>query len=112
MGLTVAVPLKELEDLDQEQRRVYLQSLAEQMQPALRRAAGGLDPQGPVSVRLHDSEDHPIMGQIMAVTIAAPFDADALPADCEFYAAYNGGRGGVHQADQGPLIAGGGPVGP
>lgn len=103
MGLTVAIPVADMPDT-RAQATAYVQGLAEQAQESLKRAAGGIAPAGPVAVNLSNAQDDPLLGRIYALTLAAPFDADALPVDCEFYAAYNGGAGGVHQPDQGPLV--------
>lgn len=105
MGLTVAVPARDMPDT-RAAARAYLQDLAEQQTEAVRIAAGGVQPDGPIAVKVDGPTQDPILGNIFAVTVAAPFDADRLPPDCEFYAAYNGGAGGTYQPDQGPLVAG------
>lgn len=105
-GLTVAIPARDMPQ-EREAARAYLQDLSEQMQVALRTAAGGVEPCGPLAVNLAGPEDNALMGPIFGFTLAGPFDADQFPPDCEFYAAY-GTPGGVVHADHGDLVAGGG----
>lgn len=106
MGLTVAIPARDMPQ-EREAARAYLQDLSEQMQAALKVAAGGVEPCGPLAVNLAGPEDNALLGPIFGFTIAAPIDADLLPPDCEFYAAYNGGAGGVIEAERGDMVTGG-----
>lgn len=104
MGLTVAIPARDMPDT-REAARAYVQNLAEQTTEAVKRAAGGVPPAGPFAVNLHPPSVDPILGRIYALTVAAPFDLDRLPADCEFYLAAT--SGGEYQPET-DAIAGGG----
>lgn len=85
MGLTVAVPAQYVQGLSPDDLRTEVRELGEQMQPALRHYVGGIDPAGPFAVDWAGPEDDPIQGPIYALTLAAPFDADRLPTDCQAY---------------------------
>lgn len=99
MGVTVAVPAKYVDGLSPADLQVEVQALGEQAQPALRHYVGGTIPQGPVAVDWAGPVDDPIQGGIYALSLAAPFDADQLPVDCQAYLDYNGGQGGTTEAD-------------
>lgn len=100
MGLTVAIKVGDMPQ-EREAARSYVRDLAEQAQHALRTFVGGIPMEGPLAVNLAGPVDDPLQGPIFGLTVAGPFDADRLPADCDAYVAYNGGQGGTIQHDQG-----------
>jgi hypothetical protein len=105
IGVTVAVPAAEFDRPRRDLERM-LHDMGEQAQPMLRAFVGGTQPRGALSVKIDGPDDHPILGQIYAFTLAAPFETDDLPADCDAYVAFNGGAGGVIQPDVTPILGG------
>lgn len=99
MGVTIAVPAKYIDGRDPAELATDVRDLADQAQPALRHYVGGTTPQGPLAVNFAGPVDDPIQGTIYALTLAAPFDADQLPVDCQAYLDYSGGAGGQTEAD-------------
>lgn len=89
VGVSVMIRTADLQGMDRDQVRAYVQDLAEQATEELRRIAGGAEPVGPVSVRLDDTTEHALLGTIMPLHVAAPFDLDALPRDSEAFATYH-----------------------
>lgn len=106
MGVTTAVPARFVDPLTDAELREEVRDLGEQMQPALRHYVGGIQPEGPLAVDWAGPVDDPIQGRIYALSLAAPFDADRLPADCQAYLDHSVG-GGETQTEGDPEVMGG-----
>lgn len=94
IGLTVALQ----EDYVREAKsagvlEAEVRALTEQALAGLRGYVGGAKPVSEFAVNLAGPEDDPIQGSIYGLTVAAKFDTDDLPGDCEAYRVYVTERG-------------------
>lgn len=105
MGLSVLLPLSQVDGMSPDEVKRIIRDMGLQMTPLLRAFVGEAKPKGDPAFRVDGPEDHGLLGPVYVLSIAAPFETDDLPADCDAYLAFNGGRGGVIQHD--PNAAGG-----
>jgi len=106
MGLTVAIPARYITAATPDTMRSEVRDLAEQMIPRLRTYVGGATPRGPMSTKLDGPHNDTLQGNIYALTIAAPFDVNDLPVDCDAYLAFHGHAGRDEMAEFNPLAEG------
>lgn len=85
MGVTVAVAAHYVEGRPPEDLRSDVRDLADQIMPKLRIYVGQAKPQSPFATKFDGPVDDPLQGHIYALTVAALFDDDDLPADCNAY---------------------------
>lgn len=95
MGITVAVQADAVAafDGDPEGLRSEVRDLADQATVGLQRFVGGIRPRSEVAINFAGPENDPLQGWIYGLTVAAKFDTDDLPVDCEAYRVYVTERG-------------------
>lgn len=94
MGVVVAIQADDVQAAQQAGTLAdEIKGLAEQAQEGLRRFVGGAQPRSDLAINLDGPQEDPIQGTIYGLTLAAKFDTDDLPGDCEAYRIYVTERG-------------------
>lgn len=86
MGVTSAVKMADVQDMggDAAQDR-FIRECAVDLEQKLRRFVGDARPAGDAVFQVTGPHSDPLQGLIYVHTLAAPFDPDTLPTDCDAY---------------------------
>jgi hypothetical protein len=87
MGVSVALPLKEVADWDQEDWADAVRHYQPQMLEMLRAHVGGAQPGTIPRLNVDGPHSDPLQGQLYVMTCAAWVNPLALPVDCPAYVA-------------------------
>lgn len=93
MGVSVALPLKEVQDWTQEDWADAVRHYQPQMLEMLRTHVGGARPQTQPQLNVDGPFQDPLQGQLYVMTAAAWFFPATLPPDCPAYMARGAERG-------------------
>jgi len=87
MGVSVALPLKEVADWTMEDWQTAVRHYQPEMLEMLRKHVGGARPQTEPQMNVDGPHADPLQGQLYVMTVAAWFFPATLPPDCPAYVA-------------------------
>lgn len=105
IGVTSAIKMADVRDMGGDAAQdMFIREAAKDLEQKLHRFVGGARPRGEFVFQVTGPHDDPIQGLIYVHTLAAPFDLDRLPTDCDAYRVHvtQGGQAGVQFTEQGP----------
>lgn len=98
VGVSSAIRMSDVQTMGGDAAQDYfIREAAQDLQAKLQRFVGGATPRGEFVFQVQGPHDDPLQGMIYVHTLAAPFDLDALPTDCDAYRVH------VTQAGQGQV---------
>lgn len=87
MGVSVALPLKEVEDWDRADWVSAIRHYQPELLSMLRNHVGGTQPATEPQLNVDGPHADPLQGQLYVMTVAAWFSPASLPPDCPAYVA-------------------------